>query len=104
MMLSNITERTHEIGIGRALGATRKAITMQFLMEALMLTLFGGTLGVALGLSGIALVSHFVDWKFSVSPFTLLVPLFSSTLIGLVFGLYPAVKAARMDPIAALRY
>ncbi len=104
MMLANVAERTHEIGMGRALGATREFVIFQFLAEATVLTLVGGGLGVFLGIVAIGAVSFFVEWRFSVTAFSVILPLVTSALTGLVFGLYPAIKAADMDPVAALRY
>ncbi len=104
IMLASVTERTREIGIRRAVGATREHIVAQFLMEAIILTSSGGILGTVLGLAGIWAVSTFAGWQVAVTAWALLLPLFMSVLIGLFFGLYPAMQAARMDPIEALRY
>ena len=104
IMLANVAERTHEIGIGRALGATREFVISQFLTEAVLLTLLGGTMGVVSGLVAIGMVSFFVEWRFYVTPLAVLLPLFTSALIGVAFGLYPAIKAADMDPVMALRH
>lgn len=104
IMLASISERTHEIGIRRALGATRDAILAQFLIEAVLLTLIGGVFGVILGLCGLFIVSGFVGWSFYVTPIGLFLPLVVSGGMGLAFGIYPALKAADMDPVVALRY
>ena len=104
IMLVSVTERTREIGVRKALGATRKDIAMQFLVEAVTLTGVGGAIGIAVGL-GIAMLVRFA-FSFPASA-----PLWSiglgfgvSTAIGLIFGLWPAVKAAKQDPIEALHY
>ena len=104
IMLASITERTQEIGIRRALGATGGDITMQFLVETVTLAAVGGLLGVALGLGGVALVKRFTDWNAIVTPFSVTLSMGISCLTGVVFGLYPARRAAAMDPIEALRH
>ena len=103
VMLANVAERTYEIGLRRALGATKEAVLAQFLIEAVVLTGVGGALGVILGLGGLLMVSSLVDWAFCVTPFSLFVPLTLSVALGLAFGLYPALKASRLDPAQALR-
>jgi putative ABC transport system permease protein len=103
-MLASVSERTREIGIRRAVGATREHIVAQFLTEAVILTSAGGVLGVVLGLAGVTLVSAFAGWQVAVTAWALLLPLAMSILAGLFFGLYPAVQAATMDPIEALRH
>jgi putative ABC transport system permease protein len=102
-MLASIVERTHEIGIRRAIGATREQVIIQFLAEAVFLTLAGVVIGVLVGLAGIGLLSLFVDWKLRISFHAVAIPLLASALVGVASGLYPARKAARMDPIEALR-
>jgi putative ABC transport system permease protein len=110
IMLATVTERTREIGIRRALGAKQKHITLQFLIETTVISLSGGFLGVVLGV-GVAIVlpigiSYFTaaSYPTSVTSFSVLSSFIISGLIGIGFGLYPAVKAARMDPIEALRH
>ncbi len=104
IMLANIAERTREIGIRRAVGATQAYIMAQFLMEAVILTSCGGLIGVVLGLVGVWAVSALAGWQFSVTLWVIILPLLMSVLMGIFFGLYPAMQAARMDPIAALRH
>jgi putative ABC transport system permease protein len=103
IMLVSVTERTWEIGIRTSVGARRRDIRNQFLIEALMLCLFGGVVGLLLGLLiGWALVSSF-GLPFVVTPTTLIVPFAVSAAIALIFGLYPAIRASRLDPILAIR-
>jgi putative ABC transport system permease protein len=104
IMLVSVTERTREIGIRAAVGATPANILAQFLAEAVVLSLLGGTMGVALGV-GISLqVSGAFGWTTVIDPTTVLLALGFSGAVGVAFGLYPAVRASRLDPIAALRY
>ncbi|AOC56957.1 ABC transporter permease [Bacillus pumilus] len=104
IMLVSVTERTKEIGIRKAIGATRAQILVQFLIESVVLTLIGGLMGIALGLGGAALVSLVAGWPSLVSWQVICVGVLFSMLIGIVFGLIPANKAARLDPIDSLRY
>jgi putative ABC transport system permease protein len=104
IMLVSVTERTREIGLRMALGAKPLNILMQFLIEALVLSMAGGALGVATGL-GIArvLASRFA-WPMLVQPQVIVASVVFSASVGIVFGLYPARKASQLDPIDALRY
>ena len=104
IMLVSVTERTREIGVRKALGATRGAILFQFLVEALVLCLVGGTLGVVIGGGGAILLAKIFHWNTLVSPTAVLLALAFSFAVGLFFGLWPARRAAAMDPIVALRY
>ncbi|MCM2987944.1 ABC transporter permease [Bacillus safensis] len=104
IMLVSVTERTKEIGIRKAMGATRAQILVQFLIESVVLTLIGGLMGIALGLGGASLVSLFAGWPSLVSWQVVCGGVLFSMLIGIVFGLIPANKAARLDPIESLRY
>ncbi|WP_282068320.1 ABC transporter permease [Bacillus pumilus] len=104
IMLVSVTERTREIGIRKAIGATRAQILVQFLIESVVLTLIGGLMGIALGLGGAALVSLVAGWPPLVSWQVICGGVLFSMLIGIVFGLIPANKAARLDPIDSLRY
>jgi putative ABC transport system permease protein len=104
IMLVNVTQRTREIGVRKALGATRRDIALQFLVEAVTLTGVGGALGIGFGL-GAALLARVVLGFNAAAPLWSVVLGFGvSTAVGLVFGLWPALKAARQDPIEALRY
>jgi macrolide transport system ATP-binding/permease protein len=104
IMLATVTERTKEIGIRRAIGASRRMILWQFLIETVLLTFVGGCLGIMLGIGGAYLISLFAQWRTIISVQTIVLAFSISALIGIVFGLYPASQGANMDPIAALRY
>ena len=104
IMLATVTERTREIGIRRALGAKRRHITTQFLVETVVLSTAGGILGVMLGVMGAHFVTRFADWETIVSAWSVVVSFGLSVLVGIFFGMYPAISAAKLDPIEALRY
>ena len=104
IMLATVSERTREIGIRRALGARRRDIILQFLSETLLLTLTGGLLGILLGLAVPMLVTRFGAMPTVITPESLLLAFGISAAIGIAFGLYPAYRAANMDPIEALRH
>jgi putative ABC transport system permease protein len=104
IMLASITERTREIGIRRALGATGADITAQFLVETVTLSSIGGLLGIALGAAGVSLLRLLTEWEAVITPGAVGLSLGVSCLTGIVFGLYPARKAAQMEPIQALRH
>ena len=104
IMLVTVTERTREIGIRKALGATRLNILMQFLVEALILCLLGGLVGILLGTGVATLMSNVLGWQVFVSPTAIGIAFAFSAGVGLFFGIWPARKAARLDPIDALRY
>ncbi len=104
IMLASVTERTKEIGIRRALGATKKAISIQFLMETMLLSSAGGLLGIVLGITIAASVSLVTELDTVISLWSILLSFGISVGIGIVFGWYPAQRAASMDPIEALRH
>jgi ABC-type antimicrobial peptide transport system permease subunit len=104
IMLVSVTERTREIGIRMALGATRFSILLQFLVESVTLCLLGGILGIALGTSAAQMLSRLAGWEVFVSPQSVGLASFFSVAVGLFFGILPARRAARLDPIEALRY
>ena len=104
IMLATVTQRTREIGIRRCIGATRWDIVRQFMLEALVITCFGGLIGVALGVGGAKAIAVYAQWRTVVSVQAIALSFTVSALVGIVFGLYPAVRAAMVDPIEALRY
>jgi putative ABC transport system permease protein len=104
IMLVSVTERTREVGIRKALGARRRDVLWQFLVESVTLALVGGIAGILLGLGAGKIVALSSPLPASADPFWIAIGLFLATSVGLVFGVYPAVKAARLDPIEALRY
>ena len=104
IMLVSVTERTREIGTRKALGATRKEILLQFLIEALVLCFIGGVLGIAAGVGGAKALSVFAEWDTRVAMGSVYAALGFSVAIGLFFGIWPAQRAARLSPIEALRY
>ena len=104
IMLVSVTERTREIGIRKALGATRSAILLQFLIEAVVLCCLGGLIGIAVGSGGATLLSNLFQWNTKVSPAAIGLAFAFSAVVGLIFGVWPARRAATLDPIVALRY
>jgi putative ABC transport system permease protein len=104
IMLVNVTQRTREIGIRKALGATRRDVAIQFLVEAVTLTGVGGALGIAFGLGAAVLARLLFDFNAATPVWSVVLGFGVSSVVGLVFGLWPALKAARQDPIEALRY
>ena len=103
-MLATVTERTREIGIRRALGAKRRHITMQFLVETVVLSVGGGLVGVVVGVIAPMVVSQLTTMKTIVTPWSVLLAFSISGAIGIIFGNYPAKAAAELDPIEALRH
>jgi putative ABC transport system permease protein len=104
IMLVSVTERTREIGLRMAVGARRRHILLQFLIEAVTLSLIGGVIGIALGLGGSRAISYFAEWRTLVAPESIVIAFGFAAGIGIFFGFYPARKASRLDPIEALRY
>jgi putative ABC transport system permease protein len=104
IMLVSVTERTREIGIRKALGATRSAILLQFLIEAVVLCCLGGLIGIAVGSGGATLLSNLFQWNTKISPAAIGLAFAFSAVVGLIFGVWPARRAATLDPIVALRY
>jgi len=104
ILLVSVTERTREIGVRMAVGAKRHHILMQFLIEAMTLSLFGGALGIVFGVVGAKLTTIVAGWPTIISSDVIVVSFFFSLVVGLFFGLYPANKASRLNPIEALRY
>jgi macrolide transport system ATP-binding/permease protein len=104
IMLVSVSERTREIGLRKAIGATNKDIMFQFLIEAILMSFIGGISGILLG-SGIAiLITNFAGWTVKVTSFSIILSTGFSLIIGIIFGLWPARQASRLDPIEALRY
>ena len=104
IMLVSVTERTREIGIRKALGATRGNILLQFLIEAVVLCLLGGLIGALVGSGGATAMSAFFQWNTIISPLAIVAAFVFSAVVGVVFGVWPARRAASLDPIVALRY
>jgi putative ABC transport system permease protein len=104
IMLVSVTERTREIGVRKALGATRFNIMFQFLVEALVLCLVGGLIGILFGTLGAVGLSKLAHWNTSINVFAILIAFVFSAIVGLFFGIWPARRAASLDPIVALRY
>ena len=104
IMLVSVTERTREIGVRMALGATRKNVLLQFLLEALVLCLVGGVIGILVGVGGSIALSEIANWNTAVSGDAVVLAVLFSATIGLFFGIWPARRAARLDPIEALRW
>ena len=104
IMLVSVTERTREIGIRMAIGARPREVLMQFLVEAVILSILGSLVGVILGISGAWLVTQFVNMTVVVTLFSIALAFVVAAGIGIFFGFYPARKASRLKPIEALRY
>jgi putative ABC transport system permease protein len=103
-MLVSVTERTREIGLRLAVGARRRDVLRQFLIEATTLAAIGGVAGAALGIAAASLISRLAGWPTLVAPESVALAVGVSALVGVAFGFYPAHRASRLDPIAALRH
>ncbi len=104
IMLVSVTERTREIGVRKALGATKRNIMLQFLVEALALCMLGGVVGILVGTGGAIALSKLANWNTLISPQAVILAFAFSAFVGIFFGLWPAKRAAALDPIEALRY
>ena len=104
IMLVSVTERTREIGVRMAVGATEQDVQSQFLIEAVTLSMVGGSIGIMVGLVGSSVINKFLAWPTLISPKAMLIAAMFSVAVGIFFGFYPARKAAQLDPIEALRY
>jgi len=104
IMLVSVTERTREIGVRMAVGATERDVQQQFLTEAVVLSLFGGGIGILFGLSASYIITQTLGWPILVSPVVIVIAVLFSMAVGVFFGFYPARRAAQLDPIEALRY
>ena len=104
IMLVTVTERTREIGVRKALGATRLNILLQFLAEAVVLCLTGGAIGIGAGVFASARMSASMGWRTAIDPPSIAVAFFFASAIGVVFGVWPALRASKLDPIEALRF
>jgi len=104
IMLASITQRTREIGVRRCLGATRRDILLQFLIESIVITFIGGAIGIIAGVAGANIIAYYGKWRAIVSLNAVALSFGVSLTIGLIFGLWPAKRAAEINPIEALRY
>jgi putative ABC transport system permease protein len=104
IMLANVRARIREIGIRKALGATYREIKLQFLAEAIIISLTGGVVGTLVGLALPLSVRFFTDYNLPISPWSVVIALAAATLVGVIFGTVPATRAAQLNPVDALKY
>ena len=104
IMLANVRARVREIGIRKALGATRREIKLQFLAEAVIISLAGGVVGTLVGLALPLSVRIFTDYQLPISYKSVVIALATATLVGVIFGTVPATRAAQLDPVESLKY
>src|SRR5436305_14781445 len=104
IMLVSVTERTREIGIRVAIGATESDVQRQFLLESVVLSLLGGAVGILFGVGTSLVITHVLHWAVAISPLAIVTAVVFSAAVGIFFGFYPARKAAQLDPIEALRF
>jgi putative ABC transport system permease protein len=104
IMLVSVSERTREIGLRLTVGARRRDIRRQFLIEATVLAVIGGAIGVAVGSAAAVVIAFYSGWPVLISPWLIVLACGFASLVGLIFGAYPASRAARLDPMVALRY
>ena len=104
IMLASVTERTREIGIRRAIGAKKRQIIIQFLIETVVLSTLGGIVGLVLGIIIPCIITYFAKMPTIITAESIFLPFFISVGVGIIFGLYPAASAAKVDPIIALRH
>jgi len=103
-MLANVMERTREIGVRRAIGARRRDVVRQFLVEAILISLAGGLIGIVFGFAMSRTIAWLAGWSTITTLSSILVAFLFSVSVGLIFGGYPAMKASRLDPVEAIRY
>jgi putative ABC transport system permease protein len=104
IMLVSVSERTREIGLRLAVGARRREVLLQFIVEALVLSLLGGVLGVVVGVAAARALTAFLEWPTQISADSVVMAFTIAAAVGLIFGYYPARRASRLDPITALRH
>ncbi|MBL4888549.1 MAG: FtsX-like permease family protein, partial [Candidatus Lindowbacteria bacterium] len=104
IMLVSVRERTREIGIRKAVGARRQDILLQFLIEAVSVCILGGLVGIAVGYGIAAIIDNYADFKTVIPMYAIFLAVGTSASVGIIFGVWPAIEASRLDPVEALRY